>query len=966
MSLKKLNERAKEFEYPQERADQYEAGRLTFLRRFPMEAIKDLTIDQYVQGTNNDSFCYWLEFKKILLGIGGGNASKFGLYKAKDGNYYSNSGKNKQQLLGAELDAQFKKIKDGIVQALAYTDENAIDKIVTIDIPVWNMVLQKILTIYYPDKFLTIVASDVLIECARDIKIQNVNLSEKNLIQINYECKKALSALPEYQDWPYSKLGAFIWESYYDDTKRDNFILGSKYGDHGTEDVFLDMFEKSVVSTGFAAHLNLEEFYLKKQAEIKEYLKEQGEVNKSIHALKYFLNLKVGDRIAIKADGSPKGNKGFLSIVGIAEVEERDGEVYSYDPGGLGHLINVKFLKAPVYKEFELGGYGRTIHKLSKPEHIELIFKSDYEQIPIESILKNYKEEFTTWLSNKYKDNSNTVNSYIKAIEIISSIIGKDVFKIVQDDPLEELYKDLIKEQKDVKGKYFNEAAPSYGSKGFYSASIKSYREFLSSLRSSSKQTTHAMSFHLNQILYGPPGTGKTFHSKRIAVEIIDGTAPQDRVELNKRYNQLLQDGRILFITFHQSTSYEDFIEGIKPDLSGNEEDNITYKIEEGIFKKICVNAAFDIIKKHRRINSIQKSLSFGDLYDKLVSMAQDRIDEGENLSIEQKSGRQIEIVEITAQGNLKLKHQEGQVLYTVSKNRLLKLYNNVENFDSISNIYHYFRSIIGGSNASAYWAALNQIYILETEQSPVESSYEASDEDKLEAFKNMDWSEINIDQDLPNYVLIIDEINRGNVAMILGELITLIEEDKRGGKQESMTATLPYSKSNFTVPPNIYLVGTMNTADRSVEALDSALRRRFTFLEVGPNPDIITQPDSFDVDLAELLKTINSRIQVLLDKDHEIGHSYLMRIHKSEDPEKALKTVFEKRIIPLLEEYFYGDLSKIGLILGEHFVKRKETISDDIWAKGGFDKPDVLDSANYYLKEIAELALADFRSIYE
>ena len=139
------------------------------------------------------------------------------------------------------------------------------------------------------------------------------------------------------------------------------------------------MLEESAIAIGFASNLNLEPYYGKKHSEITEFLKTQGEQSRSYNALKHFLSLKPGDRIAIKSSGSPKGGKGFLSIVGIAEVVEKEGVVYKYDPNGLHHLINVKFLKAPVYKEFELGGYGRTIQKVSKREHIDLLFKSDYE-----------------------------------------------------------------------------------------------------------------------------------------------------------------------------------------------------------------------------------------------------------------------------------------------------------------------------------------------------------------------------------------------------------------------------------------------------------------------------------------------------------------------------------------------------------------------------------------------------------
>ena len=170
-------------------------------------------------------------------------------------------------------------------------------------------------------------------------------------------------------------------------------------------------------------------------------------------------------------------------------------------------------------------------------------------------------------------------------------------------------------------------------------------------------------------------------------------------------------------------------------------------------------------------------------------------------------------------------------------------------------------------------------------------------------------------------YAIFIDEINRGNVSAIFGELITLIEPDKRIGAINELKVKLPYSKREFGVPKNVDIIGTMNTADRSVEALDTALRRRFSFIEMQPNPSVLLNSEYQDVDLKKLLETINQRIEVLVDKDHQIGHSYFIGIQNLGD----LKLVFKDKIIPLLEEYFYGDFGKIGLVLGENFIYQEE-----------------------------------------
>ncbi|MFA5528673.1 MAG: AAA family ATPase, partial [Peptostreptococcales bacterium] len=215
-------------------------------------------------------------------------------------------------------------------------------------------------------------------------------------------------------------------------------------------------------------------------------------------------------------------------------------------------------------------------------------------------------------------------------------------------------------------------------------------------------------------------------------------------------------------------------------------------------------------------------------------------------------------------------------------------------------------------------------------------------------------------------YAIFIDEINRGNIASIFGELITLIEEDKRKGAENEVTVILPYSKESFSVPQNLFIFGTMNTADRSIVALDSALRRRFKFIACNPDPTIIEQPYDLTVNLQELLTVINQRITMVLDRDHCIGHSYFMEIIKAPDSLEALRAVFSKEVIPLLEEYFSGDLERVGMILGDRFVQLSEDLNGEIsLAPGGWDFP-LEPKGVYVLADIDSLGATDFESIYE
>jgi hypothetical protein len=206
-------------------------------------------------------------------------------------------------------------------------------------------------------------------------------------------------------------------------------------------------------------------------------------------------------------------------------------------------------------------------------------------------------------------------------------------------------------------------------------------------------------------------------------------------------------------------------------------------------------------------------------------------------------------------------------------------------------------------------------------------------------------------------YAIFIDEINRGNVANIFGELITLIEPDKRLGARNEMTVTLPYSKEEFGVPGNLDIIGTMNTADRSVEALDTALRRRFSFQEILPQPGLIKEvlgdkSNYNGIQLGEVLERINYRIEKLIDRDHTIGHAYFLKLKDSQDFSAGLVNVFCDNIMPLLQEYFYNDYPKIGLVLGKGFVK----VLDNDSKKVSFADFDAEGSEDYMERELYRL----------
>jgi 5-methylcytosine-specific restriction endonuclease McrBC GTP-binding regulatory subunit McrB len=208
-------------------------------------------------------------------------------------------------------------------------------------------------------------------------------------------------------------------------------------------------------------------------------------------------------------------------------------------------------------------------------------------------------------------------------------------------------------------------------------------------------------------------------------------------------------------------------------------------------------------------------------------------------------------------------------------------------------------------------------------------------------------------------YALFIDEINRGNVASIFGELITLIEDDKRLGRDNELTAVLPYSRREFGVPDNLYIIGTMNTADRSVEALDTALRRRFVFEEMRPDCNLVPKYSDGKIDLQKMFIVINARIEQLLDRDHCIGHAYFMGVKNLDD----LRAIFANKILPLLREYFYGSPAKIGMVLGNRLVIRqakKHQFAQGSWGADELDEKDVFAFADF-----SKLSEQDFATIY-
>ena len=475
------------------------------------------------------------------------------------------------------------------------------------------------------------------------------------------------------------------------------------------------------------------------------------------------------------------------------------------------------------------------------------------------------------------------------------------------------------------------------------------------------KEENNTMDINLNTILYGPPGTGKTYNTINKALDIVGvDTENMKREDIVKLFKLKVQEGQIVFTTFHQSFSYEDFIEGIKPVVDSDEssiEGDLKYTVENGVFKDLVerinnaqefvesdqTQIAIDQEKFKRNINkvSLGNSLDSKDdaIYDYCIANDCVAIGFGEEIDFSGVTSR-IEIrkrfqdngIEITSSMDFNVSAIERLILW-MEPGQLVFVSDGMSKLKAIGEISGEYYCDPTSPIRYAQFRKVKWLY--KDLELPIEEIY--GKKFSQQTIYQIDPNQINqsffsgrkdVKKNSSNYVLIIDEINRGNVSSIFGELITLLEPDKRKGEPEELSAVLPYSKKRFSVPKNLYILGTMNTADRSVEALDTALRRRFSFEEMLPKSDLLKERGENNtgkiegVDLATLLDVINNRIEVLVDRDHTVGHAFFIHDLTLDN----LRNTFSDKIIPLLQEYFYGDYSKMEMVIGSDFFKVKDT----------------------------------------
>ena len=451
-----------------------------------------------------------------------------------------------------------------------------------------------------------------------------------------------------------------------------------------------------------------------------------------------------------------------------------------------------------------------------------------------------------------------------------------------------------------------------------------------------------------NLILYGPPGTGKTYATTAEAVRLCGEPVPEDRGALMDIYQRLRAAGRIEFVTFHQSMSYEDFVEGRQP-VTGSDDDadgtsaGFRLKTIPGTFRRIAERAETTrdtgdmVAVTNRRVfkmsigeadapedeHFFEESLAGGFALLGFLDI---------DWSSDKYARKEAIIDACKAHGYADVTAKKGEVQSPfvfrngVHERDIVIVSKGNSRFRAIGEFtggYEYHRGPEGrySHRRAVRWhwtdrqgVAVSEIYERKFIRKTIyELDNRKLDIPALERYINSQQAEAQAEPE--PFVLVIDEVNRANISKVFGELITLLEPDKRLGQPNELTVRLPYSGDRFGVPSNLHILATMNTADRSIALLDTALRRRFSFREMMPDPSLLEAAASkCELDLPKMLRTINERIEYLYDREHQIGHAYFMNCASRAD----VDAVMRDRVIPLLTEYFFEDWEKVAAVLGD------------------------------------------------
>ncbi|EFB0440662.1 McrB family protein [Campylobacter lari] len=621
-------------------------------------------------------------------------------------------------------------------------------------------------------------------------------------------------------------------------------------------------------------------------------------------------------------------------------------------------------------------------YAIKECKRLNIVNRDDFDTFQINSmeVLINLSFELKDGLLQEYNFKSGKgcphacINShyleFVKYVNAYKNYVSKDMVKYLKTRGGEKEFKVEIKNQK-IKVITSADAVGLYSLNRFLEYSVLSKNEddlyakplfgdILSSSNLSVVKQSENEKFYkehflkmkktpnenqnppLNQILYGPPGTGKTYHTIDKALEILgENLANKDRDEKKAKFDEYVKNRQIVFTTFHQSYGYEEFVECIKPRIDSKENSKeVEYEIKDGIFKELCKKALDNYENSILNIDELNKKIELKEKVENFLNWLLET-----NEPIGKTKGGNFFVVDIN--DKTVMIYSEGVERFDGNFNLSISIFMELlKHKDEFNNAAEMFKKVFDRDYADrthTYYFNLVKKF----------KAYEKQSTAKNENKKNNDNS-------LKPYIIIIDEINRGNVSKIFGELITLIEPSKRIGESEGLKVTLPYSGEKFGVPKNVYIIGTMNTADRSITSLDTALRRRFEFIEMMPKSNVLSD-NCEGVNLQELLKAINMRIEYLLDREKTIGHAFFIGI----DSLEKLKNVFQNKIIPLLQEYFYNDYALIDAVLNKNGMLENVIVENKDYLKNMTEFIES-DKVIYKFSDSQKWDEATFKKIYE
>jgi 5-methylcytosine-specific restriction endonuclease McrBC GTP-binding regulatory subunit McrB len=916
-----------------------------FLERFPLERLNAMTLEEYTRVGSKDTFCWWIESGLDELGsIWGGSAFKFGIYERKntETTYKSKqyAGDSRYAWLakyGRTAAEAFSTVRSLVVEVAQASREGDLAAIDQVDLGAaykWKIAF------HYQDRSTP----------------SSLNIFKKDVLGQFLQARG--KTVPAGAD--YAQLYTQLMELRAD---RDLLEFGDLVWKEGSLLQSYSVLKKDFLKhyPGFTTFTNPTADYRREERDYKQELCSifQEEIAPRLHPLPQDTVQRVllGRDIAAlfgrkldSEDGKPQNLVGWRYWDFARELDDQGQAAFAQAVAGLTDPdielerripVFIDFLRTHCSKEQFSPAATRSLVTfflfLSDPGRHFFIKTGE-----INKLLKLFH-------LSTFKNDSLSPVEYSRVRHL-----AVELYNLLEGDGLEP--RDMI----DVQSFAWSALQPRKEENDDSDAGTAQTREPEQEMSLMTKSP-------LNQILYGPPGTGKTYRTATLAVRICDDSVPDDRAKLMQRYRELIADKRISFVSFHQSFSYEEFIEGIRPELAGqmeSEQEQLIYKVEDGLFKKICAmaRAAMDDLQ---RPEATGIDLTGRKFYKMSVGGKNDPDVESycfENGYLALGKGGDVDFSVLSKEKKWepardaikKLMLEKGsedvgkrfavQAMYffknSLDIGDIVVVARGVTQMQAIGLVtgeYEYNPDRLPGLGYEHF----RQVqWLIKDAAIPVEKILSKQFSQQTiytlnPAYLNMKYFEKLLGgreikgeaaAEAEHYVLIIDEINRANISKVLGELITLLELDKRLGALNEVTVKLPYSREEFGIPANLHIVGTMNTADRSLALLDTALRRRFEFVEMMPDYDLLQGVQVEEIQVDKLLQTINQRIEALYDREHTLGHAFFMGLKQDASMEN-LASIFANKIIPLLAEYFFEDWQKIRLVLGDNQKKGRPEI---------------------------------------